>query len=298
MKVSALNIALFLGIILFGYFFIFIKSKQYLSYRSASHDGFVAVQRPGVQELKKGDSIPVEQDAGADLWTKPYTTEPIQKVDDYDHDIVFDNEGDRQYSQAQINNFTSQRPFEWPGLPPSAMKFQQKQAQWMVDATRAEPARESKYETIEGFAALPPDNDSIEAEERKLLQTYAPACSKDLKYDVDDAMELINKIYAKKGKQPMVHVREDGVYEVFEEKELNPKIVYEDEAETAAGRLAPADFNEAKFEVPQEASDRAAGLDPFFEPGTRTRSGRSDYMQWTPGLERSFAPNQPMTNWY
>ncbi len=257
-----------------------------------------AFQNGRLRAIQVGDEIPVTQDAGADPWTKPYTTQPIQKVDDYEHDVVFNNEGDRQYSDAEINAKVAARPFEWPGLPPSAAKFQEKQAQWMVDISKAEPVRESKYVAIEGFSVMPLDYDGIEAEEKKLLQTYVPACSKDLKYDVDDAKDLIDKIYKKKGLSAMVDIRDDGVYEVYETKELNPKIEYEDDAEAATERMAPADIQSAKFEVPQAAGDLAAGLDPFFEPGPRTRAGRNDYQAWTPGLERSFAPNQARTNWY
>lgn len=289
------NIVLFaVGIIILGYFFMFLKSKQYLKI-DFFEGGLI---RQGVTPLKTGDSIPVTQDAGADPWTKPYTTDRIMKVDDYDHDIVRANEGDREYSDAEINAKTAQRPFDWPGLPPSAAKFQTMQQQWMVDVTRAEPAKVSIYKDIEGFAVLPPDYDKMEADEQKLLKTYAPACSKDLKYDIDDAKELINKIYAKRGKIPMIDVRDDGVYEVYETKESNPKIIYEDEAEAATVRASPADFDSATFTVPQAATDIAAGLDPFFEPGDRSRDGRSNYNTWTPGLERAFAPNLPRANWY
>lgn len=287
------NIVLFaVGVIILGYFFMFLKSKQYLKV------DFFESGRPGITPLKPGDSIPVKQDAGADPWTKPYTTSRIMKVDDYDHDIVRQNEGDREYSDAEINAKTAQRPFDWPGLPPSAAKFQTMQQQWMVDVTRAEPAKVSIYKDIEGFAVLPPDYDKMEADEQKLLKTYAPACSKDLKYDIDDAKELINKIYAKRGEIPMIDVRDDGVYEVYETKESNPKIVWDDDAEAATIRASPADFTEAKFTVPQAATDIAAGLDPFFEPGDRSRDGRSNYNTWTPGLERAFAPNLPRANWY
>ncbi len=293
-KVSG-NIVLFaVGIIILGYFFMFLKSKQYLKV-----DFFEGGQvRQGITPLKTGDSIPVKQDAGADPWTKPYTTDRIMKVDDYDHDIVRANEGDREFNDAEINAKVTQRPFDWPGLPPSAAKFQTMQQQWMVDVTRAEPAKVSIYKDIEGFSVLPPDYDKMEADEQKLLKTYAPACSKDLKYDIDDAKELISKIYAKRGQIPMIDVRDDGVYEVYETKESNPKIIYDDDAEAATIRASPSDFDSATFTVPQAATDIAMGLDPFFEPGDRTRDGRSNYNTWTPGLERAFAPNIGRANWY
>ncbi len=305
-----------LGLLIFAYFFFFIKTKQYLT-----KDSF-----QNLKVLQKGDSIPVEQSCG-DEWTKPYATTPIMKVDDYDHDVIYQQEGDRQYSKAMINRMTSQRPFEWPGLPPSAAQFQAKQQQWMVDIAKAggapkyadvkggpkfrtyedylnEEQRKAeasgsmkKYKTIEGFKVLPPDSDSIEEEERKLLTTYVPACSKDLKYDVDDAKDLIKKIYAKRGMKAKVDVRDDGVYEVYETMEKNPKITFEDDPRPVE-RLSEADAQTATIEVPQAADDLASGLDPFFTTNGRLRADRTDYTQWTPGLERMFAPNEARKNWY
>ena len=285
------NIMSFLVILGFIYALVFIMSKRSIA-------GFQSVARRDTVPIQKGSDIPVAQDAGADPWTKPYTTRPIQKVDDYEHDVIFNNEGDRQMSKAEINEKMRLWPFDWAGLPENSMKFQEKQQEWMLGLQQTGPVSTAKYTTIENFEVLPPDNKSLEEQEMKLLQTYAPACSKDLKYDIEDAKTLINKIYEKRGQRPLVHQREDGVYEVFETQDLEPKIVYEDEAEASTSRMAPAEYNAATFEVPQEARDLAAGLDPFFESSGRTRAGRTDYTPWTPGLERSFAPTYPRTNWY
>ena len=51
------------------------------------------------------------------------------------------------------------------------------------------------------------------------------------------------------------------------------------------------------IEVPYTASDLAAGLDPFFQPRNSVRDGKYDYTQWTPGLERMFAPTYPVKEW-
>lgn len=250
--------------------------------------------------LKAGDEIAVEQSATGNEFGKPYTTRPIQSVDDYDHDVVVENEGDRQWSKAQINEMTAAYPFAWPQLPPSATTFQKKQEEYMASQSGKLLPDLSQYKAIEGFQTLPPDTEKQEEEEQKLLKTYVPACSKDLKYDVDDAMDLIKKIYDNKGLVAKVDVRPDGIYEVYETQEKEPKIVYDDDsaqgpqAEVVEGGGAAS----ATFKVPQYAADLAAGLDPFFEPGPVTRSGRTDYTQWTPGLERMFAPTYPRTNWF
>lgn len=217
-------------------------------------------------------------------------------VDDYDQDAISQNEGDRQWSKAEINKMTAAYPFAWAQLPPSATTFQAKQEAYMASLQSKLLPDLAQYEAVEGFSVLPTDTAKVEAEEQKLLQTYVPACSKDLKYDVDDAMELIKKIYDKKGEIAKVDVRPDGVYEVYAVQEKNPKIVYEDQVDVE--RQSAAAASSATFQVPQAAADLAAGLDPFFEPGPRLRSDRTDYTQWTPGLERMFAPTYPRTNWF
>lgn len=282
MMIAALMVALAIGVIII----IAVSVKKEIGFAN-------------LPLLKAGDEIAVEQNATGNEFGRPYTTRPIQSVDDYDHDVVYMNEGDRQWSKAQINQMTEAYPFAWPQLPPSATNFQKKQEEYMASLSSKLLPDLSQYKAIEGFQVLPPDTEKQEAEEQKLLKTYVPACSKDLKYDVDDAMDLINKIYDQKGLVAKVDVRPDGIYEVYETQEKEPKIVYDDD--TAAGPQATVvdgGASSATFAVPQVASDLAAGLDPFFDPGTSTRSGRTDYTQWTPGLERMFAPTYPRTNWY
>ena len=41
-----------------------------------------------------------------------------------------------------------------------------------------------------------------------------------------------------------------------------------------------------------------AGLDPFFQSRNRVRDGKYDYTEWTPGLERMFAPTYPLKSWF
>jgi hypothetical protein len=283
------NAILFFGIFLFAYVFFFLRSKNYLVREAFS----------GTIPLKVGDEIPVQQ-SRRDGFDRPYSTQPIMKVDDYDQDFVYSSEGDRQLSKAQINEMTAAYPFDFAKLPPSASKFQREQAEWMAEESKRTPADLRKYETIEGFASMPPDKEKLEIEEQKLLKTYVPACSKDLKYDVDDAMDLIKRIYDKKGLEPIVNVREDGVYEVYETKEKNPKIVYEDDGPKGSSgpSVASADMSAASFQVPQTVRDLSAGLDPFFNTQPRLRSERTDYTQWTPGLERMFAPTYDTQKWY
>ena len=237
---------------------------------------------------------------------KPYVTRPINDVDDYEYNFVFQSEGDRELSKATINKLTAQYPLDWSGLPPSAMRFQEgfKQQQEAYANAPPVPQGVNPFKEIDGSSLTPPDTSAIEMEERKILSTYAskppvpPA-----EYNIEDAKQLIDKIYEKKNLIPEVKVRDNNVYEVIGTRRKDEKIVYEgddvqDESEApVVGTEAVKVAMEDQITIPQKASDIAAGLDPYYTPNTSTRTGRWDYMRWTPGLERMFAPTYPTQDW-
>lgn len=304
-----INGTIFFGILIFAYVFFFLTSKQYLrreSFAPASSSDISAKYTYGTKKSASASNTS-SSDKQLDMYgklgepvfggdySKPYSTSQIQSVDDYDQDVIYSNEGDRQLSKAEINEMTRSYPFEWSQLPPSATSFQAGQSSWMADLAKTITPNLSQYASIEGFSVFPPDADKAEADEQRLLKTYVPACSKDIKYDVDDAKELIRQIYDKKGQIAKVDVRGDGVYEVYEVEDKDPKIEWEGDAQSA---LAPVEGDEATITVPTMVNDLSAGLDPFFNTSPRLRSARTDYTQWTPGLERAFAPTYPKKNWY
>lgn len=233
---------------------------------------------------------------------KPYVTRPINDVDDYEYNLVFRNEGDRELSKAVVNKLTAQYPLDWSGLPPSAMGFQEGFKQQQEAYANAPPVRQgfNPYKEIEGASLTPPDTRAVEMEERKILSTYVskppvpPA-----EYNIEDAKQLIDKIYDKRNLIADVKVRENNVYEIIGTRRKDEKIVYEDEESEApvVGTEGQAIALEDQITIPQRATDVAAGLDPFYSPNAKTRTGRWDYMRWTPGLERMFAPTYPTQDW-
>jgi hypothetical protein len=237
---------------------------------------------------------------------KPYVTRPINDVDDYEYNFVFQSEGDRELSKATINKLTAQYPLDWSGLPPSAMRFQEGFKQQQEAYANAPPVPEgvNPFKEIDGSSLTPPDTSAIEMEERKILSTYAskpPVPPSE--YNIEDAKQLIDKIYEKKNLIPQVKVRDNNVYEVIGTRRKDEKIVYEgddvqEESEApVVGTEAVNVAMEDQITIPQKASDIAAGLDPYYTPNTSTRTGRWDYMRWTPGLERMFAPTYPTQDW-
>ena len=219
----------------------------------------------------------------------PYLTTPIKSVDDYEYNLVFQNESEQDLSAALKSKLKSQYPLDWSGQPPSSPVFQNGIREGFENQT-ADP-----YSSIVDSSLNPPDTLAIEKAEREIIQTYQPKHVGDLTtYDVDDAMTLIKKIYEKKGEIPTV-IRNGNVYEIVGTMKKDEKIVYD---ETDSIALAKAD--PPMIDRPQAAADKDAAIDPFFHMGDDDHhtKERWNYRQWTPGLERMFAPTEAKENWY
>jgi hypothetical protein len=147
----------------------------------------------------------------------------------------------------------------------------------------------------------PPDQEAQERREQEILNTYVPKDPQSLTtYSADDAQVLIEKIYTAKGLKATYKQTGDNQFQVISTTPLDKVITYEDdpaaplEAPTSEGPVAAA--GEETIVVPE--IHPTGGLDPFFTPGEQTRDGRWNYTQFTPGLERMFAPTEPMSKWY
>lgn len=231
----------------------------------------------------------------------PYTTDPINSIDQYELDAVFENEGDRELKKQQINQMTRRYPLDWVNYPPNSSKFQSGQAKYIEGFSTHSSSEDldKPYKNIGNGNLQPPDTLALEKEERKILATYHPKNANDLTtYDIEDAEELISKIYKPKGLIPEVVRKEGNVFEVVRTRNVNEKIQYEDDLPDAQVSYKPLEAaGEARIQVPAVATETAASRDPFYEPTTSTRSSRSDYTKWTPGLSRMFAPTYPTKDW-
>jgi hypothetical protein len=240
-------------------------------------------------------------------FTPPYATNSIMSVDDYEYNLVFDQESDRAMTKATRDLLMSTYPMDWSNQPPSSVHFQQGKAA-MLESFKNPPAPQTgpgPYVAIEGASLSPPDTMAAEQSERDILQTYTPTTPAPLTYDLNDAKALVEKLYSSKGKIAEVVKKEgaDNVYEVISVRNKNEKIQYDDEvgggADAApASKVPVSQAGEATIVVPPAVNEYSAGLDPFFTTEQSSRVGRWDYTRWTPGLERAFAPTGPQTNWY
>ncbi len=234
---------------------------------------------------------------------KPYLMNPIDDLDDYELSVVFQNQGSKTESRKQISDAMTRYPMDWVVQGPNSQNFQDNQSQFekKVSENFNNPPPTKMYNEIDGSDMTPLNTQAIDDEEKKILQTYKPECSKGLlQYSVDDVKSLVDKIYIKKGLIPVIEKSKQGenIWEITEVKEKDPHIVWEDELEKETERQKMIKRGEEVIEVPYTASDVAAGLDPFFQARNSTRDGKYDYYQWTPGLERMFAPTYPIKSWF
>lgn len=282
------RIILLVALVILGYFYLSQKGSK-------AAEGFGEPIQTG--ELRKPckKSVVLNQQTQA-----PFVTKRLLDVDDYEYNLVFQQEGDREVSKALYNKLQSQYPLDWSVQPPSSTHFQAG-LQRLKESFQGSPVSQKgsdPYREINADALTPPDTSLAQMEERKILQLYKPATTDSLtSYQLDDAQALIKRIYDAKGLIPEVMKKDGNVYEVIGTRRKDEKIVYEDENPPA--QKAPVEeAGEGRITVPVTAVDTAAGLDPFFTPGASTHMDRWDYTKFTPGLERMFAPTYPTVEWY
>ena len=301
---------LIFGLILIAYTTLYLGGREYL------RDGFQNGGEAGTGSPSVGQLYPtpmpvmpmnISTGGSGRVLMEYVTMDPvakgsIQKLDDYEYNLVYQNESDRELSQALKNKLMSQRPMEWAGLPPSSAQFQAGLRESFTNATPTVPENAQPFTNMSGENMIPPDTESTEMEERKVLQSYKPPSTKELStYNADeDPDALIKRLYDVKGLIPSVaHKDGTNVYEVIGVRRKDEKVVYEDE-EAPASVIPNPNAGEARIMVPPTAYDTAAAKDPYYDTsagGGRTRIGKWDYQAWTPGLERMFAPTNETQAW-
>ena len=287
-----------------GYLVLYVSGRKYLeSFQAASLTPSASLPTPAPASTRMA---PPE---------KPYSKEPIDRLDDYEVSAIYQNQGTKEASKKQISDAMTRYPMDWSVQGPGSQLFQESVEGYQNEGKPAsEPAPTAPAASL-GSASLGsaslvpasvsdtnysvlPDSARQEEEERKILQMYQPEKSTNLlEYSVDDVKTLVDKLYTKRGLVPELVKSKQGnnVWEVIEVKEKDPTIVWEDEAPMTAREKREVRREEV-IEVPYTVSDLAAGLDPFFQKNSSVRDGR--YNQWTPGLERMFAPTQPVKEWF
>jgi len=232
----------------------------------------------------------------------PYETRAIDALDDYEYIVVNQNENDKEITKDLKNKLMSQYPMDWSTHPASSSYFQKGLKESFKNQQTDVSGVADIFKNINGENVLPPDSDSTEINERQELQTYQPKATKDLtpSYDIDDAYTMIKKMYDAKGLDPQIeHKKDTNIYEIVGVRKKGEKVQYEDELGDARVSSEPVrDNQESVTVVPQAAKDLLYDSDPFYNKQQSTRTGKWDYNKWTEGLERSFAPTYPLSQWY
>jgi hypothetical protein len=293
------------GLILLGYIVLYVKGRKYLE-DFQSGTGLTAGQiYPTPPPTMSQMTAP---DTRAGRVVMEYTTldpvakDTIKSLDDYEYNMIYQNESDRELSTAMKNKLMSQRPMEWSGLPPSSSQFQAGLRESFQNGSPTVPDNAQPFQDVNGETMVPPDTESMEMEERKILQSYKPPTTKELgSYSAEEDPErLIQRLYETKGLIPEIaHKEGTNVYEIVGVRRKDEKILYEDEEAPASLSAVPR-AGEAQIVVPPAAYDTAAAKDPFYDttsPGGKSRIGKWDYQSWTPGLERMFAPTNSTAAW-
>lgn len=270
-----------------GYFMVYLGSRKYLETFSSGNDG------ESSDTLMNTTVFPPD---------KPYVTNPIDDLDDYEYSLIFQKEGSKEATKQQLNDAMSRYPLDWVTQPPDSQRFQDGQRKYLAETHKASEPNEKLYSTVNGSDMAPQDLQALDEEERKILQTYKPESSKGLlSYSVDDVKHLVDKLYSKKNLVPTVEKSRQGgpnVWEIVEVQPKDPHIVWEDDLERMTERDKATMRHEETIQVPYTVADTNAGLDPFFSAGPKVRSGKNSYYdKWTPGLERQFAPTYPIKAW-
>jgi hypothetical protein len=262
---------------------------------------YYAIGRIYLQEnFESIEQIVKENDVILDTSTAPYLNKPINSVDDYEMNLVFENENHRGITKDLRNKLMSQYPMDWSTQPASSAYFSKGQKESFENKMPLDLSmNEILYKNVSGTNLQPPDTDAVEKQERKILQTYQPKNADDLNtYNIEDARELIKKIYDARGLVPEVeHAKDSNVYTVVATRKKGEKIQYEDDLGDATAEES-TDNMENVTVVPQAATDILKESDPFYDTHKKTRMDKWDYTKYTPELERSMAPTYPRSQWY
>ena len=219
---------------------------------------------------------------------KPYVTTETS-MGDFEQDFIYNNEGGRDSTREAIMMAKRKFPFDWAQLPPDSSLFQTQQAMFVSEPTAtAAPYTISTFVDIESKKILPPDT-TAEQKEFDALVTYKPKNINNV--DKKDVNRLIKKLYGDKGLIASVAKKANNVYEVYEVREKNPKIVYEDELNSSiqSNELNTKVDPSEMIIIPNSVEELNSGLMKY-GVGEKTGIGRREYNDYNPNLEGIFGP--------
>ena len=280
--------------LIFAYLFYYFNGRIYLQENFQSNCL--------IESAKPFDTIVGGNDVIINNTTTPYANTPIDSLDDYEYNMIFENENDKEVTKNLRDKLMSQYPMDWSTQPASSSYFAKGQKEAFQNSMPIDLSQnELAYKNVSGGNLQPPDLDGVEKQEREILQTYKPKNVGDLTtYNIEDANILIKKIYDAKGQVAQVnHTDGTNIYEITGVRSKNEKIQYEDDLGDAVASTEDISGNmENVTVVPDATTDILNASDPFYNTQEKTRMNKFDYTKYTPELERMFAPTYPLSQWY
>jgi hypothetical protein len=229
----------------------------------------------------------------------PYMTTEHTRGD-FEQDFIYQTEGGRDTDRDAIDMARRKFPFDWSQLPPDSSLFQAQQAMFVKDpTTKASPFKHDTYANIEAIKVLPPDMSKEAADEADILAKYQPRKTRSMKVvDEKDVNRLIQDIYGEKGLVASVAKKANNVYEVYEVREKNPTIVWEDDVQSSmqSNELNSKVSSGEMLVVPSAVGDVQSGLVPY-GAGEKTNLSRREYTDYNPNLEGIFGPKMQWQQW-
>jgi hypothetical protein len=253
-------------------------------------------------------------DDGRTVFTSDLHTEnasvntPVNKLDDYEYTRVFQLEDQKRntISVEEKSKFMNERITDWANLPFNSEERAKQEEEFIagrMDAAYRDPKTGVLFETMEGQDLQPPDVEAARLREQQVLAAYRPTDVS--KHIVDNETEAVARLVmasyaADKNWEPVVTKTGENRWEVTE---LRPKPQKERYADGTTANVAMMDSTKTRLPAPTIDFDDRIRDDPYFDKSA-PQSEQSkywnyhDFKEWTPGLERMFAPTADNKAWY
>ena len=121
--------------LIFLYLFTFISGRYYL------REGFRTAETTQSDVKPLSPKEVVQDDVVLDETTRAFYDKPIDSVDDYEYNMVFEN--DRELTKELRSKLMSQYPMDWTTNPPSSSNFNKGMQNYLENETDVSGAQET-----------------------------------------------------------------------------------------------------------------------------------------------------------
>jgi hypothetical protein len=233
---------------------------------------------------------------------------PINKLDDYEYTRVFESErGSRNKLDAESKgDLLRKRATDWSILPFNSEDRAKQEDEFIAGRMESgfrEPKTGVLFADMEGKSVEPPDVEAARLREQKLLAAYKPTDIS--RHTIDNDTEAVARLviaeYADdKNWEPVVEKVGENQWQVTE---LRPKARKEQYENETTRNTSMIDSTKTQLPRPSIDIDDRIKNDPYFDKNAQRGNpsnfwNYNDFKEWTPGLERMFAPTADTKAWY